>query len=384
MPWNKKKENGKWCVYKEGDAKAVTCHPTEAAANKHLAALYANEANMSTDTGMTVEIFAVGRWNGMEFTLADLQKIAATFAALGDNHKVPLKFGHNNEQPMTDGQPALGWVSDVWVENNKLMAKFSDVPDIVQAAFDKKLYRNVSIELDFDVQYKDTHYPMVLSGVALLGADLPAVNTLKELTHYVGQNAGFSVGYRAMYSAIAGNNQGDNEMDIKELSDKLDKVIDANTKLATENAEMKSKVAAFEASAKASTDAASAAKITAKRKEVTDVLEAAVKSGAILPAQREQFSTLLKLNDDAAVEGIELDAVKALVNTGKKAFSKEQGTSGNNKEQSAKSPDAQIADAIQEILAKGEAADFSTAQQMVFRRDPELARAYVTYNDKKE
>ena len=103
---------------------------------------------------LTAEIFAVGRWNGFEFSLVDLQRIAETFKALGDKHRVPLKFGHNNEQPMTDGQPALGWVTDVWVAGEKLMAKFSDIPEIVFNAMQKKLYNNVSVELDFDEREK--------------------------------------------------------------------------------------------------------------------------------------------------------------------------------------------------------------------------------------
>ncbi len=330
---------------------------------------------------MNVEIFATGKWNGMNFTLADLNTIAATFKTLGGNHKVPLKFGHNDKQKMTDGQPALGWVSDVKVVGNKLMAKFTDVPDIVHAAFEKKLYRNVSIELDFDVSYKGQHYPMVLSGVALLGADLPAVNTLKELTHYLGQDAGFSVGRHAMFSAIAGN-IGDEQMDIKEISDKLDAVIASNATLASENTTLKAQVATFTASADAAVALGKKTAVDAKRTEVKAVFEDAVKAGAITPAAREQFSKLLRVDDDVAVMAIDITEVKALVNTGKKGFSTEQGRQGERQEDGNLAPDVKMANAIQEVLAKKEAADWGTAQAIVFARDPKLAREYVNFNEK--
>ena len=38
------------------------------------------------------------------------------------------------------------------------MAEFTDVPDIVMSAFKKKLYRNVSIELDAGVQHKEDFF----------------------------------------------------------------------------------------------------------------------------------------------------------------------------------------------------------------------------------
>ena len=58
------------------------------------------------------------------------------------------------------------------------MATFADMPDIVFEAISKKRYRKVSIELDKDATHKGETFKWILSGVALLGAVLPAVNTL--------------------------------------------------------------------------------------------------------------------------------------------------------------------------------------------------------------
>jgi hypothetical protein len=337
---------------------------------------------------LNAEIFAVGKWNGMEFSASDLVAMAETFAALGDNHKVPLKFGHNNEQAMTDGQPALGWVSKVWVEGNKLMAQFTDLPKIVYDAIQKKLYKNVSVELDMDVQYKGSSFPYVLSGVALLGADIPAVNTLKELTHYLSRDANFSVGRRAVFSAIAGKSEGDQNMELAQLTQKVVELTAMVSTLTTDNAalkadkvEMSAKVLKFEADAKAKEESTAKAGIVAKRAEVVAILEDGVKSEAITPATREQFTKLMRVDDDEAVMAIDIEEVKKLTANGKKQFSKEQGRQGQGETELA--VDVQVANEIQALMAKKEASDFFTAQSLVFSRNPKLAREYADFNDER-
>lgn len=346
---------------------------------------------MSDNGGLAVEIFAAGKWNGYLFTADDLHSIVESFNILGDKHRVPLKFGHNNEQTMTDGQPALGWVTALKVEGDKLIAQFSDVPELVRAAFVKKLYRNVSVELDLDVSHMGQHYAFVLSAVALLGADIPAVNTLKDLTHYLGQDAAFSVGRRALFSAIAGElSQGDINMDlaqltakVAELSASLESLTTERVTLAAENAALKAQVAKFETDNRAATEAAAKAKLEAKRTEIKQVLEDGVKAEAITPAAREQFTKLLRLDNDTALEALEVADVKALVGAGKASFSQAHGRGNAGQGESSQlTPDAQVTQEINVILAAGTAKDFATAQQMVFARNPQLARDYINANDK--
>jgi len=392
MPWNVEQVKGKWCVMKDGEDKPVGCHEAKADALAQLAALYANEKNMSSATGqLDVEIFAVGKWNGMEFTADDLQNIAAAFNTLQDNHRVPLKFGHNNEQPVTDGQPALGWVKKVWVDGAKLFATFADVPAIVMEAIKKKLYRNVSIELDLDVMYKSQHYPAVLSGVALLGADIPAVNTLKDLTHYMGRGAGFSAGRRAVFSAVAGNQPKENVMDLEKLTAKVAELSSTvatftadNAKLKAENAELAAKVAKFEADNKASEAAATKGRLEAKRTEVLAILEDGVKGAAITPAQRETFKKALRVDDDAAVQAIDVESVKAMVGPAKKQFSREQAAAGaaaGAGEKTTLRADQELVVRCKELVGKGEAKTIAEARGLVFARDPELADRYVNMKE---
>lgn len=339
---------------------------------------------------LDTEIFAVGKWNGLSFSGDDLNLIAKTFSELGDNMRVPLKFGHNDEQQMTDGKPALGWVEKVWVAGDKLMARFTDVPKLVVDAISKKLYRNVSVELDMDVQYKAKQYPFVLTGVALLGADIPAVNTLKDLTHYMGRGAAFSVGRRAVFSAIAGQStKKGSTMELEqltkqvtELSTQVANFSAENAKLVADNARLSTEVEKFKADATARTTAETKARLDAKRNTVTQVLEDGVKSEAITPAQREQFKKLARIDDDAALDALNVDDVKALTTGGKKQFSREQGKQG--KQEGGDMPvGMRIIEECNKIISAGEAKNLFAAQSILFTRNPQLAREYADFNEEK-
>lgn len=130
---------------------------------------------MSTHT-LEAEIFAAGHWNDRDYSIADLENIAANFRKYQSRIKPPLKLGHRRDDPR--GQPALGWVQDLYVRGQKLVARFADVPAIVRNAIRKGLYRRVSSELWQDEE------GFILKAVALLGADLPAVDNLEDLTVY--------------------------------------------------------------------------------------------------------------------------------------------------------------------------------------------------------
>lgn len=94
---------------------------------------------------------------------------------------MPLKLGHNGDQPLTDGQPALGWVSRVYRDGRKLLADFIDMPTSIYEMVKAGLYKFVSVELAKNVLAGTREIPWVLDAVALLGADQPAVGTLKDL-----------------------------------------------------------------------------------------------------------------------------------------------------------------------------------------------------------
>jgi len=119
--------------------------------------------------------------NGITFTNDDLQGIADAFKVLGLEGKVPLKLGHNDQQPLTDGKPALGWVIRMRVVGDKLLGDFIDLPKLIYDAFKMGRYKNVSVELLRNVQAGTRIIPWVIDAVALLGADQPAFGALKDL-----------------------------------------------------------------------------------------------------------------------------------------------------------------------------------------------------------
>ena len=134
---------------------------------------------------LEAEIFAAGSWNEREYSITDLENIAANFRKYQTRIKPPLKLGHRQDDPR--GQPALGWVKDLYVRGQKLVASFTDVPAVVYKAIRQGLYRRISSEL---WQAEDG---FILKAVALLGADLPAVDTLEDLTVYFAEDPGLSL-----------------------------------------------------------------------------------------------------------------------------------------------------------------------------------------------
>lgn len=125
-----------------------------------------------------VHVFSVGTWNGMKFVAEDMVAIARNTNALiaAGTLKPPLKLGH----PGAAGQPALGWVENVRADGDRLRADFMRVPDAVVGAIENGLYRQVSVEMSYLEQIG-----WIMTGVALLGADLPAVRNLEDLQAYM-------------------------------------------------------------------------------------------------------------------------------------------------------------------------------------------------------
>lgn len=326
-----------------------------------------------------VEIFRVGKWNGIDFDRSDLQLMAAAFDKLKDNHKVPLKFGHNDEQPFTDGQPALGWTDSLEVVGDKLVANLTDVPEVVFSAVQNKLYRHVSIELDFGVSYKGDHYPFVISGIALLGADIPAVNNIGDLTKYMARKLDSTK--RAAFTAITHKQTfkvGD-PMDIKEMQAKLEamekKLNDKDSQLAdlaADKAKFERSTTDLQAKVKLQEEAAKKAHFERKKTELTDAAEALVKEGKIAPAQREAFMAQYK-DDDSVIESMESN-LKVLGMFSKSNEGEQGGT--RDKSEDGLSPAELLFNRVKKHQAdKG--VSFKKARDAVMAADEDLAREYI-------
>lgn len=336
---------------------------------------------------LNVEIFATGFWNeAYKINEQTLKGIAKAFNNLKEYHDVPLKIGHNDEQPLTDGEPAIGWVDKVWVEGNKLFAKFVDMPQIVFNAMQKKLYKHVSVELDTGVEHKGEDYEYVLSGVALLGADIPAVNTLKDLKAYMSSGE-LSFKKRVLFTALTetkenrGNNM-DKDAEIKSLKVSLAATEADRDKAVTENVALKSDAIEKKALFAASEQREAARAELEKRGLLTKQLEAMVKEKKIAPFTRDDFlreydeAKDIKLRD-AVVFAVE--KMEKAVDANPSYFGAEQARNIEERKRGEDGKNASeiVTERTREYMAKNGEKNFSVAKTAILRADSELANNYT-------
>lgn len=332
------------------------------------------------------EAFAPGTWNGLQFERRDVEEIARNFTTLHAYHKVPLKLGHNDEQPFTDGQPALGWVTKAWVDGEgKLMLRAEKVPDLVKRAINEGLYRKVSVELDIDVEHKGKFYRYVLSGVALLGADLPAVNTLADLDHYIGdKSSALAASRKSAFTAISGRKEDEViQVDEKKIQEMVDKAVkplaDQNATLSTQLTEANDKIAKLTRERDDNTKAQQGEKVKAARAGITTKLEAAVKQQLIQPHQREYFINNMGVNDDAKVLTVDVDAFISSMSGGKKVdMTREEAKGSDRGTQRVFEDVGQELDRLaEEDLANNPKSTYQAAFNRALAANPELGQEWL-------
>lgn len=130
-----------------------------------------------------VEIFSVGQWNGDVYTAEDLDEMVRAFNEMRDTLKPALKLGHTDKQKLIqqDGMPAAGWIGGLYRLGQKLVADFVDIPEKIFELIENKAYRKVSSEIYWNIDINGKQYRRMLSAVALLGADMPAVTNLRDI-----------------------------------------------------------------------------------------------------------------------------------------------------------------------------------------------------------
>jgi hypothetical protein len=232
--------------------------------------------------------------------------------------RVPLKFGHNGEQPLTDGQPALGWVSRLYRHGSKILADFVDMPTSIYEMVKAGLYKFVSVELLKNVKADTREIPWVLDAVALLGADQPAVGTLKDLQSLTmarklalraRARVAFTRGKFFSTGAHKGMDKAEVEALLAEQATKLTETLTAKF-----SAQLTAEVKKAKDEAKAESDAAvKKAQAEAHRQQIKAKFEAAVKAEILLPAKRETFYRFNKVDDDTVVTSIKLEEVDAYI-----------------------------------------------------------------------
>lgn len=140
-------------------------------------------------------VFGQGSPPGGDFwTSAELRAMAEADQELGDEIKPPAKIGHSDAQglvlnsdlaPVTAGEmPAVGWLENLRLndDGSKLLADIKDVPRKLAELINAKAYRTRSVELSrVTSQATGKTFEWVVTGLAWLGAKMPAVRTLDDV-----------------------------------------------------------------------------------------------------------------------------------------------------------------------------------------------------------
>lgn len=144
-----------------------------------------------------VRIFGVGSPpEGDLYSVDDLEAMAAAAQELeaAGEFAPPSKIGKNKlghskkqkllaDSGVTDGEmPAAGWVSNQRVVGTKLVADIKSVPKKVAKLLEAGAWRTRSVELGSVTSQKtEKTYDWVVTGLAWLGAKMPAVRTLDDV-----------------------------------------------------------------------------------------------------------------------------------------------------------------------------------------------------------
>lgn len=380
-----------------------------------------NVQNIQTHS-FPAEIFSVGTWNGDEYSLKNLKDMVSNFNALKETIKPPVKLGHNNKginKKISDGQPSLGWVDSLKLVGSKLIANLTNVPDIVYKAIKSGRYKRVSSEIYFNFKTKAGDiYSHVLKGVALLGADIPAVENLADLEAYLTQTPSyegsfdkavtytFDVDVEGQILSEGGHKNMD---EVKELTEQLgqkdkiistkdDQIAEATKTLAEKEEafkkhaeELKSYKEKVEAMEKKETDE----KKTGHKKDIIDFCEEQVKVFKMTPAARD---TIVKgLEEGKHSYSIEsgfsicwedfktfMEGQIELLNKGEKASGKKKDKEEGEYKDISDEVDQKAKAFILTQKEAGKEVNYSEAVKFVLEGDADLAEAYVNSEERGE
>lgn len=134
-----------------------------------------------------VELARTGRFDAstgpVTLTKEDFDNIAEAYTELKGKIDIPVKLGHDEQNILEEaGLPAAGWVENIRRVGEKLLADITGVPDAVAKLIESGGLRKRSIEAVRNVKLAGKRYKMALTGLALLGSELPAVDSLEDIT----------------------------------------------------------------------------------------------------------------------------------------------------------------------------------------------------------
>lgn len=224
------------------------------------------------------KIFKVGKWNGQDITEDMILSMARNYKIFEVSFEPPIKIGHDPaEHRKLMSECAAGWVTNVRADLPWLVGDF-DVPmDVYKDYLRTKKLRFKSVEMHPNFVRDGKEYGPVLTGLALLGINGPAVNDLGPV------GLPFSVNEKEIIS-ITFDDGGESVM-----SEETKKFQDEIAALKKENEEAVKK---FEAETKRADESAKIATSLAARLRTNDAKTFADKlkaEGKLLPKDEAIF-----------------------------------------------------------------------------------------------
>lgn len=354
-----------------------------------------------------LEIFGAGNHRAstgpITVTEDDLNDIVDAFEALKDTNivKPHLKLGHTDAQAwfgQKDGIPTLGWITRVWKQGLKLLADIDNVPDVLIELIEAKRFHNVSAEvfMDAPIEHNGRQFRRVLSAVALLGVEMPAVKDLAGLasalfkTEPVHQFAdGNAISLEATKETITMPDK-DTKVVAAFSQEQVDALVGAAVTKATEVNDA-THVAAAD-SAKAELEVANKradtaeqtltdVRATALTAEAATLVDKAIKDGKLLPKQRDFALAALSATDVkvkfgdgektmAEVFKEFLDAQGQVIDPGEKG-------DGSNKQVEFSSAAHEVDHKTKAIMKEDAKATYSDAMDRVLADDADLRDRYA-------
>ena len=331
-----------------------------------------------------VEVFSIGKWRASTGPVSVdspmLDRMVENFKELNSvsGFGVPAKLGHSSAV----GAPAYGWMSNLYREGDTLLADFSDMDSKLIDEIEKRRYNSVSVEIWPRIEHAGKVYKDVLGGIAMLGAEWPAVKGLKPLS--------------ASLFADAGSEklelQKEPQVTLKFTQEEHDALVQAEVgkekvKLSGEIAELTGKLEDSEKRAELAEAALRSFKDDNAKKEIERIVDGAIKDGKLLPKQKAELMAMAEAMTAAASQkfkvgdkektGLEMfeDHIKAL--PGRVAYGERLGSKGEKPTENGEKAADAVHARVQEFLAANPKSDYSEAYQAVLKADPDLRQRYA-------
>jgi len=347
----------------------------------------------------SVEIFATGNHRGnrvVEITTDDLAHMVNSFNELTtsiEGFQPVLKLGHDDVQKFfgaRKGAPNLGFVEKIWMEGNKILANFTNVPDALVDLIKMRRFNSVSIEMFPKTVFNGKEFKNVLTAVALLGAELPAVKGLKELAATLFTEMPDDPVFEGDKIELKGTDQMTTVTYTQEQHDALVAAAVAKatetvktefegvvTTLTTERDDSVTKRETAETALRTFEDAT-------RKREAEKMVDDAITAGKLLPKQKDNaLAFALSLTGTIKFGDDEKSASKVfeefLADMPKKIDLSENGEGeGDNGDGKAKfdTPSEEVHARAESAMKKDKDLDYAAARQLVLSEDEALKTRY--------